>query len=149
LGGFLGIPEVFANNAHLLHNFLSPIFEKSALVMKSTDFNKSTELTLMAISVLVALSGVIFAWNKFSKRPEIDEPTGFGKVLSNKWYVDELYDAIIEKSIVDGVVNGIGKTVQYGSRQLRLLQSGQVGAYVLMMVIGIIILFVIEIVLKK
>jgi NADH-quinone oxidoreductase subunit L len=164
VGGFLGIPEVFAQNAHLLHNFLSPIFEKSASVMKSADLSNATQLTLMGISVLVALSGVIFAWNKFSKSPEIEEPTGFGKVLANKWYVDELYDAIIvkpvnalgkffndvfEKSIVDGVVNGIGKTVQYSSRQLRLLQSGQVGAYVLMMVIGIIILFVIEIVLKK
>ncbi|HSZ84871.1 MAG TPA: hypothetical protein VK787_02510, partial [Puia sp.] len=84
--------------------------------------------------------------------------------LANKWYVDEFYDTIIvkpinalgkffndvfEKSIVDGIVNGIGRTIQYGSRQLRLLQSGQVGAYVLMMVLGIVILFVIQIILKK
>ena len=73
------------------------------------------------------------------------------KVLANKWYVDELYNAVIvkplqsisaffnnviEKNGIDGIVNGVGKAVNYGSRQLRLLQSGQVGTYVLLMVFG-------------
>ena len=118
----------------------------------------------MGISVFIALIGVIYAWKKFSKNPELGEPKGFAKILADKWYVDEFYDAIIikpinafgnflsnvfEKSVVDGIVNGIGRTIQYSSRQLRLLQSGQVGAYVLLMVIGIVILFVIQIILKK
>jgi hypothetical protein len=38
----------------------------------------------------------------------------------------------------------VGTLVQYGSRQLRLLQSGQVGGYVLLMVLGILILFLVE-----
>ena len=73
--------------------------------------------------------------------------------------MDELYDAIIgkplkaisaffnniiERSGIDGFVNGIGTGVQYASRQLRLLQSGQVGSYILLMVLGAIILFVIQ-----
>jgi NADH-quinone oxidoreductase subunit L len=122
------------------------------------------ELTLMAISVVVALAGVIYGWTKFSKNPELGEPQGFGKILANKWYVDELYDAIIvkpinvfakflnnvvEKSVIDWMVNGVGKAVQYSSRQIRLLQSGQVGGYVLLMVIGIVILFLVEIFIKK
>jgi NADH-quinone oxidoreductase subunit L len=41
------------------------------------------------------------------------------------------------------LVNGVGKSVQWGGRQLRLLQSGQVGNYVLWMVLGILIFFVI------
>ena len=82
-----------------------------------------------------------------------------GNVLENKWYVDELYEAIIikpvraianffnevvEKKGIDGFVNGIGKAVNYGSRQVRLLQNGQVGLYVLMMVLGILILFIVQ-----
>jgi NADH-quinone oxidoreductase subunit L len=51
----------------------------------------------------------------------------------------------IEKSGIDGIVNGAGKTVQWGSRQLRLLQSGQVGTYVLWMVLGILLFFVVTI----
>jgi NADH-quinone oxidoreductase subunit L len=80
-------------------------------------------------------------------------------VLQNNWYVDELYNAIIvrplkslslflnnviERSGIDGLVNGVGKGINYSSRQIRLLQNGQAGAYILMMVIGMIILFIIQ-----
>jgi len=87
------------------------------------------------------------------------ENKGLGKVLENKWYVDELYDSIIvrpvqqigaffnnvlEKKGIDGFVNGVGRAVNYGSRQIRLLQSGHVGTYVLLMVVGILILFIVQ-----
>jgi NADH-quinone oxidoreductase subunit L len=79
-------------------------------------------------------------------------------VLENKWYVDEIYNGIIikpvntlgsflknvvEKSGIDGIVNGTGRFVQYSARQLRLLQSGQVGNYILFMVLSIVVLFLI------
>jgi NADH-quinone oxidoreductase subunit L len=112
---------------------------------------------------VLALIGTIAAVARFSKKPELGEPTGFGKVLANKWYVDEFYNAIIvrplmllasflvffEKNVIDAIVNGVGKLVQYGSRQLRLIQSGQVGGYVLLMVVGIIVLFLVELFIKK
>jgi NADH-quinone oxidoreductase subunit L len=163
VGGFVGIPEVFAKDSHWLGNFLSPIFAESAKHQVHIQSN-ATELTLMGISVVVALIGVVYAWAKFSKNPELGEAQGFGKILANKWYVDELYNAVIvrplnafakflndvvEKSVIDWIVNGVGKTVQYSSRQIRLLQSGQVGGYVLLMVIGIVILFLVEIFIKK
>jgi NADH-quinone oxidoreductase subunit L len=50
----------------------------------------------------------------------------------------------VEKRIIDDAVNGVGRAVNYGSRQLRWLQSGQVGAYVLLMVIGMLLLFIIQ-----
>ena len=84
--------------------------------------------------------------------------TGFKSVLANKWYVDELYDAVIVRPLqgisrfsdkvierlgIDGLVNGVGKSVRYGSDRIRLLQSGQVGSYLFVMVLGIIALFAI------
>ena len=78
--------------------------------------------------------------------------------------MDELYDKIIinplnrfagflndifERYIIDGVVNGVGKAVNYGSRQLRLLQSGQVGSYVLLMVLSILLLLLYQFFIKK
>ena len=71
--------------------------------------------------------------------------------------IDELYETVIikpldtlaaflkntiEKNVIDGAVNGSGKLVQYGARQIRLIQSGQVGYYILFMVLSIILLFV-------
>jgi NADH-quinone oxidoreductase subunit L len=117
----------------------------------------------MALSAGLALIVSLLAWARFKSKPELGEPTGFGRVLANKWYVDELYNAVIvrplnglakffawlERWIIDGAVNGVGRLVQYGGRQLRLLQSGQVGGYVLLMVIGILALFLVELFVKK
>jgi NADH-quinone oxidoreductase subunit L len=154
VAGFLGVPPAIAPDAHLLGKYLGPVLGEGA----PSDVSKGTEWGLMGVSVVLALVGTFWAVARFSKRPELAEPTGFGKVLANKWYVDELYNAVIvrpldllaqflvffDKNIVDGIVNGVGSLVQYGSRQLRLLQSGQVGGYVLLMVLGIIVLFLVE-----
>ena len=122
------------------------------------------ELLLMAISVLVAGAGMVYALSRYIIRPVEAEPKGLGKFFANKWYVDEFYDALIvrpinaiakffdrfvERSLIDGIVNGVGRLVQYGSRQIRLLQSGQVGGYVLLMVVGILILFLVELFVKR
>lgn len=164
IGGFIGIPEVFAAHAHKLEHFLEPIFAKSNALHEAHHLEHSTEYMLMAASVGLALIAIIVAIRKFSKHPDLQEPSGFGKVLSNKWYVDELYNGAIvkplnglgkvlnnvfEKSIVDGIVNGIGRAIQYSSRQIRLIQSGQVGNYVLLMVIGMLAFFVIQFFIKK
>jgi NADH-quinone oxidoreductase subunit L len=88
---------------------------------------------------------------------DASEEKGLSSVLANKWYVDEIYDAviakpllkfsgflknIIDKRVIDGIVNGTGRFVQYTSRQIRLVQSGQVGGYILMMVLSLVVLFV-------
>jgi NADH-quinone oxidoreductase subunit L len=43
----------------------------------------------------------------------------------------------------------VGRSVQYLSRQVRHVQSGQVGSYVLLMVLSILVFFVIQFFLKK
>ena len=55
---------------------------------------------LMGVSVGACIIAIIYAWTRFSKKPEIAEATGVGKVLENKWYVDELYDTIIAKPLL-------------------------------------------------
>ena len=160
VGGLIGIPEVFMHGGHKLEAFLAPVFAQSNALTEKHQLSHATEYMLMGVSVAAALAALVFAWTKFSRYQKTDtEETGLGKVLANKWYVDELYDAIIvkpvlsiakyfsnifEKKGVDGFVNGVGKAVNYGSRQIRLLQSGQVGAYVLMMVLGILLFFIIQ-----
>jgi len=163
VAGFLGVPEVFAKNSHWLGHFLEPIFAQSVAAEHAAEGSASQEWMLMGISVVVALIGAVYAWLRFSRKPDLAEPTGFGKVLANKWYVDELYDTIIVRPLyaisqflnnfierfIDWIVNGVGRLVQYGGRQLRLLQSGQVGGYVLLMVVGILALFLVELFVKK
>ncbi|MEQ1676978.1 MAG: chorismate-binding protein, partial [Chitinophagaceae bacterium] len=59
------------------------------------------------------------------------------------------FNTVFEKTIIDGLVNGVGRLVNYGSRQMRLLQSGQVGNYVLLMVVSMVLIFVLQFFLRK
>jgi len=155
IGGFVGIPEVFAHNTHALEHFLSPVIKKSSETAHRLDHG--TEYTLMAISVGLAVIAIIYAWTRFTKKHEIAESEGAGKFLANKWYIDELYDSIIakpliaiagflknvvEKSAIDGIVNGVGRGVNYAGRQIRFMQSGQVGNYILLMVLSMVLMVI-------
>jgi NADH-quinone oxidoreductase subunit L len=77
------------------------------------------------------------------------------KTLYNKYYVDEIYNALFVKplywlsdlfykifdiKIVDGFVNSIGQSVKVGGSTLRLLQTGNIGFYIFAMVVGIILM---------
>ncbi|HLF47598.1 MAG TPA: NADH-quinone oxidoreductase subunit L [Chitinophagaceae bacterium] len=159
LGGIVGIPEVFMHNGEKLKVFLSPVIAVST----EHSVSHSTEYLLMGLSTGLVLVAILFAWNKYRNYKKITEK-GFGKLLENKWYVDELYDKLVvnpilkfagflnnvfEKQVVEGLVNGVGRFVNYSSRQFRLMQSGQVGNYVLLMVVSILLLLVFQFYLKK
>jgi len=118
------------------------------------------EWVLMGLSTGLVIVTIFIARSKFSKYQDSGaENTGLAKVLENKWYVDELYEAIIvkplmvlsrffqegiERSGIDALVNGVGRGVKWGGGRIRLLQNGQVGFYIFAMVIGMIVLFVIS-----
>lgn len=153
VGGVIGVPEALGGQ-HELAQFLSPIVKTV-----SHHLDHSTEYILMALSTVLVSASIFTAYSLYKNYKAEGEATGFGKVLQNKWYVDEFYQTaivqplaalgaffnnIIEKKVIDGFVNGVGRAVNYGSRQIRLLQSGQVGAYVLLMVIGMLLLFIIQ-----
>jgi NADH-quinone oxidoreductase subunit L len=153
VGGYIGIPELFVQGGHKLAEFLSPVFAASQEKMYPHAISHSTEWVLLGVSTLLILAVIFFAVRKFSAYTKSDaEETGLGKVLANKWYVDELYNAVVvkpvvalggvfgsvvEKSGIDKLVNGVGKSVHYLSRQFRLVQSGNVGNYIMMMVLSI------------
>jgi NADH-quinone oxidoreductase subunit L len=58
--------------------------------------------------------------------------------------ISGLLNGVLEARVIDGLVNGVGRLVNYGSRQMRLIQSGQVGAYILLMTIGLLVLFILK-----
>jgi NADH-quinone oxidoreductase subunit L len=159
IGGFVGIPEVFIPGGDKLGEFLSPVVANHG----EHHISHSTEYMLMGLSTVLVLAMILFAWFKF-KNYQRTEEKGLGKVLENKWYVDELYDKVfvqplhrfggflknvVDSKVVDGLVNGVGRAVNYSSRQMRLLQSGQVGNYVLLMVVSMVLIFAIQFFLRK
>ena len=157
VGGYIGLPEALGGH-HQLAAFLKPVIAQHAHTL-----THSTEYILMALSTTLVLCAIALAYFRFRNYQPEGDAKGFGRVLENKWYVDEIYDTIIvqplrnssaffkniiEKKGIDGLVNGVGKAVQYSSRQIRLVQSGNVGAYVLLMVIGMLVLLVLQFIIQ-
>ncbi|MES2447072.1 MAG: NADH-quinone oxidoreductase subunit L [Bacteroidota bacterium] len=155
IGGLINIPAVFGGNEWLAHWLEGAGIKHHALTL-----DHATEYALMGVSVLAAVVALIFAYTRYVKNahvPVADEAqrSALAKISYNKFYLDEIYDAIIskpldafskffyriiDKKLIDGLVNGLGWTATEGSKGLRLLQSGNVGFYIFMMVFGIVAL---------
>jgi len=159
LGGALNVPELFGGNAWLEH-WLEPVTGAALRLRPVVEVAHATEWALVVGAVLVAGLGIVGAFRLL--RPEALVParlappeTGLARLLWKKWYVDELYDAIIvqpvmwlsrevlwkivDQRIVDGLlVNGTAAASRavgwLGSR----LQTGEVGVYVVLFVIGVL-----------
>ena len=154
VAGLIGVPAALGGS-HWLSGFLSPVIPS----IEAHHLSHSTEYMLMGVSTALVIVSILISVFRFRHYHPEGPAVGFGKWLQNKWYVDELYEAVIVRPFralssffyqvieikgIDALVNSIGRGVLFASRQLRLIQSGQVGAYVLLMVIGILVLFFIQ-----
>jgi NADH-quinone oxidoreductase subunit L len=161
IGGWIGIPASLGGG-ETFDRFLEPVFENAQAKLPSMFFmNASTEYMLMAVSVLLAAGGVYLGYTAYLKRPELSakfraKAGDLYDVLLNKYYIDEIYRAVIVKpvnyvserylwhgfdeTVIDGSVNGTGKTVRFAGKMLRRLQTGFVQNYALAFVIGIIVM---------
>jgi NADH-quinone oxidoreductase subunit L len=106
------------------------------------------ERLLAGLSVLIAALGIAAGWVIFRKRPLLQMP----RLLENKYYVDEIYDAAIinpievgareglwklfDVGVIDGFLHAIGETVTESGRFVRHLQAGFVRGYAAIILFG-------------
>ena len=147
IGGLISLP-----GNSWLNEYLTPVLPKLAT---SEHHLGTTEYMLMAIAVVGGLIGIGIAYAKYIKQNTV--PTedaaiiGFSKVLYNKYYVDEIYDAIIVKPInvlslffrdtietgLSALVFGFGKVTNEISYQGKKIQNGSIGLYIFVFVLGL------------
>ncbi|MDB4924311.1 NADH-quinone oxidoreductase subunit L [Mucilaginibacter sp.] len=157
IGGMIGVPAVMGGH-HELGAYLAPVFEASNKLLVAHELSSSTEWLLMGLSVGGALIAMAYAYIQYVKNASVpvsdeEERPALTSLSYNKFYIDELYDTLIRKPLdtlsvffykvvdrlgIDGLVNGLGKGAVESSKGLRLLQTGNVGFYIFMMVAGII-----------
>ena len=160
IGGLLNVPALYHGGEWLQH-WLEPVVQPSAALLPEAHLSSSTEWMLVGVAVATAIIGIVGAWRLL--KPErlvaarsAPEERGFARVLRNKWYVDEIYDALIvrplvwlsrevlwkqvDQRVVDSAgVNGTARGARALGWANRWLQSGQVSTYVAIFVVGVLL----------
>ena len=161
-GGLIGVPEVLGGH-HWLAQFLSPVLVYTKAVSgEAVSLDHATEYLLMGVSVGAALLAISIAYVTYVSRKvlpisDAENRSILSKLSYHKFYIDEVYETlivrpldvlstffykVIDKLGIDGLVNGAGTTTKEASKTLRLIQSGNVGFYIFMMVAGIVALLI-------
>ena len=151
VAGYVGLGARF-------EHFLAPSFSPQAAEVAAQG---GLELTLMAVSSVVAVAGIgiagfFFLANRQASDAVARRFSGLHRLLTNKYYVDEIYDAtivqpirivseeglwkIVDVHIIDAVVNGAGGAVAGTSEILRRVQSGSVRTYAASLFLGVVLI---------
>jgi NADH-quinone oxidoreductase subunit L len=160
VGGWIGLPLVPGGNPFT--RWLEPVFGAAggeAAAGAHEAAGHSLEITMMAVSLAIALLGITLAWNFYRRNTALPGRLGASlpgtyRTLLNKYYVDEFYGASVirpfvsasrvlweffDVRVVDGAVNAVGWVVRATGGAVRRLQSGYVGGYALAMVLGLMV----------
>jgi NADH-quinone oxidoreductase subunit L len=170
--GYIGLPHALGGS-NRLEQFLEPSFTAGGeragdgrvqlppAREEAAHASEELELGLMAVSSVVAIGGIGIAMFLFlKKRSAADEIAarfaGVHRLLANKYYVDELYDAAIvgpirivseeglwkgiDVRVIDGSVNGAAAIVGGSSQLLRRIQTGSVRVYAASIFLGVVMI---------
>jgi NADH-quinone oxidoreductase subunit L len=166
IGGFLGIPEIFGGHHHL-RALLAPLLTFPASLINEEP-SHSFEWIMMGVTLLILALVIRMVYTSVVVRKQLpadDEKnfTSTQRLLANKYYVDEIYAAIVVKPlrslanlfstivdtyIIDGAVRSVNTAVNAAGTGTRKLQTGNVGFYVFAMVLGIIAILVYNLIIR-
>jgi NADH-quinone oxidoreductase subunit L len=159
VGGALNLPHLVGGHA-ALERWLEPVTEPARKFGHLVMPVGSTEYLLVGAAVAIGVLGLWLGFRttlaqRIPTAHDAPADTGFARVLNRKYYVDELYDALVvrpvewlsrvvlwrgvDQRVVDGAgVNGAAVISRLLGGGLRLLQTGQVGVYVVLFLVGAI-----------
>ncbi|MBZ0251861.1 MAG: NADH-quinone oxidoreductase subunit L, partial [Candidatus Methylomirabilis sp.] len=159
VAGLFGWPHALGG-ANAFHHWLEPVLAEAPV--REVIHSHAVEYVAMAASVGVALAGIFLAYSWYGRRS--DAPTRAARrmrevyeTLLNKYYVDELYNAVfvrpilglsrgglwklVDEVVIDGLlVNGVGKITALWSRGLSAVQSGKIQLYAGYMLVGALLM---------
>jgi NADH-quinone oxidoreductase subunit L len=170
VGGWVQIPAVLPlPDVDLLHAWLEPVFAPAIEVAGGGAHGEGhaheaplgggeTFWAIMGTDLAI-LTIIIVFWRLSRRRylpaAESPEPSGAASLLYHKWYVDELYDRlivrpllalwrgcwrIVDDRLIDGTVNGLGGVARVVGWTGSQLQTGRVGTYLLVFMVGVLII---------
>jgi NADH-quinone oxidoreductase subunit L len=149
LGGFIGFPH-----ASWLEHWLEPVIPVHEA---ATEASSGMEYGLMGVSVALAAAGIglaIAIYRNLAFAESLKKRFGFvWNVLWNKWYIDELYNAVFVRpiqflseclwkgfdvNVIDRIVVGFGKVSEWSGQTVRVVQTGSIQVYAFMLLLGVV-----------
>jgi NADH-quinone oxidoreductase subunit L len=167
VAGWVGVPAVisslFGGDWNVFHHFLEPVVARLPGGVGEHELGAALEWLFILLSVGVGLGGIVLAWRVYERGPGLGAERAWAerfpaayRVLTHKYYVDELYDRAIVRPLawlarllwkgvdavlIDGSIN-LGATVTELTGDLgRLSTTGNVRNYALYFFLGVVILF--------
>jgi len=163
VGGWVGIPHIFGT-VNYFEQWLEPVVSHGAAVpvhaLASGGGDTGMEIGLMVATVVLVLIAIFVARYFYQKNTQAatslrEKLSGLHNLLLNKYYVDEIYGAIVIRPVIyvsiflwkvvdvvliDGFANGMARVIRDVSDGIRGLQSGQFRNYATIFVAGVLIL---------
>ncbi len=162
-GGWMAAPQLMGGVNHFQH-FLSPVLataaEPAAAAAESSGGAGEILQALLGAPVIAGLLGFLLAWWFYIKSPEAPKKlaeslSGPYKLLSGKYFIDELYAAVIVRPLVwisdkvlwhvvderaiDGTVNGVAFVSRETGDRLRRAETGNIRSYATWIVLGVVV----------
>ncbi len=170
VGGFINLPH-FIGHGHYarLMEWLKPVlteqsFKQMEATLSGVPFN--TEMILLAATVLMFFSVWFIVRNTYVKKKKMalaeESYTGWEKLSAKKLYVDELYNALIvktveglgrggkmfDKGILDRFVDFVGEGAEDSGKAMKRIQNGNVETYILIMSLAVGIILIVNFILQ-
>lgn len=165
IGGFVGMPHIFGVTNYFEH-WLEPVMAtvgghaSESHAMAAGVGDTGLEWGLMLASVAIVGIAIYLAYLLYNKRTELSTSlrarfSAVHKVLLNKYYVDELYGAVIVRPVVylslflwkvfdvvviDGLLNGMASRYAEVSELVRKVQTGRVRTYATIFLFGVVLI---------
>ena len=163
VGGFVEFPKLFSEN-QVFTNYLNPVFEKANALVPVNEhaLSHNTELLILIIPLLIIATLIFITYKRFVNDKEFTEPKGINLIPANKFYFDEIYDfcfvkpigwlsgflrETVDLAIINRFVESVGQVTLFAGKKLRLLQTGNVGFYLFIMVFSVVAILFFNIIL--
>lgn len=157
VGGLLGLPEFW----HFT-NWMSENLDSVILRSHRSKLDHETEWMLMGLAVIAAAASIYAAYEIYKKNGLVPDEREYAKTkwkntIYHKFYIDEIYDALIRKpidylsgifhkifdiQIFDNIVNGVSTFTRNAGSYARLIQNGNIGFYFIGMVIAVAVILI-------
>jgi NADH-quinone oxidoreductase subunit L len=162
-GGWMAAPQFVGGINHFEH-FLEPVLSAGAGAAtegaQSAAAGPTILQALMGAPVIAGLLGLLLAWWLYIQSPETPEKlaeslSGPYKLLYGKYYIDEIYQAVIvrplvwvsnnvlwhvvDERVIDGTVNGVATVSRETGDRLRHANTGNIRSYATWIALGVVV----------